>query len=161
MAKNRYDERTIRQSVLDRLIDLEPDRLQDDPQDDHQVIRAIQKAVRRDVENLLNTRYRCEVWPPQCDKLNDSLVNYGLPDFTAAGLNLVNDNDTLISAIRDALVRFEPRLRDVRVEQISAASSYDRMFRFRILATLKIESIEQEIRFDSEMETLSGQIEIG
>ena len=160
MAKQHPAERTIRQSVLDRLVDDDPQRQQDDPVTDDQVIRLIQRSVRRDVENLLNTRYRCEEWPPQHQGLSDSLVNYGLPDFTASGLNLARNPDALIAAIREALERFEPRLKDVRVEQAGADSYYDRTFRFRVFATLKIESIEQEIRFDSELETLTGQIDI-
>lgn len=161
MAKSQRGEFTLRTSVLDRLLDDEPDRLQDDPRTEDQVIREIQKAVRRDVEDLLNTRYRCDMWPPQLNGLEDSLINYGLPDFTASGLNLSNQTDVLTRAIKDALERFEPRLVDIRVEQTSGDDQFERTFRFRILATLKVESLEKEIRFDSEMETLTGNIQIG
>lgn len=160
MARGQRIQRTLRQSLLDRLIDSDPDRQQDDPLTEDQVLRAVQISVRRDIENLLNTRYRCAEWPPQFDGLNDSLVNYGLPDFTAAGLNVVNDHGLLITAIEDALTRFEPRLIDVRVERVRGTDYIDRTFRFRIKATLKLESVEQEIRFDSAMETLTGQIEV-
>lgn len=160
MARGQQNEHTLRESILDRLIDNEPDRQQDDPVTENQIIRSIQSSVRRDVENLLNTRFRCEEWPPQYHGLEDSLVNYGLPDFTAAGLNIVNNTDILTGAIASALERFEPRLVDIRVEQIRGDDDYDRTFHFRILGTLKLESIEQEIRFDSALETLTGQIEV-
>src|SRR6056297_895978 len=81
MSRGYPQQATIRESLLDRLLDDEPDRQQDDPRTEEQVLRAIQRAVRRDVEDLLNTRYRCEEWPPQHDRLSDSLINYGLPDF--------------------------------------------------------------------------------
>lgn len=160
MSRGQINEYSLRPSLLDRLIDLEPDREQEDPKSEAQVLREIQIAVRRDVEDLLNTRYRCAEWPPQYNGLEDSLINYGLPDFTAAGLNVVNDHTILTASIEDAIRRFEPRLTDVRVERIRSRDSIDRTFRFRILATLKLESIEQEIKFDSSLETMTGQIEV-
>lgn len=160
MARGKRTENSLRPSILDRLIDLEPEREKDDPQSENQILRNIQASVRRDIEDLLNTRYRCAVWPPQFDGLEDSLINYGLPDFTAAGLNIVNDSQLLTRSIEDALRRFEPRLVDVRVERVRGDESIDRTFRFRILGTLKLESVEQEIRFDSSLETISGQIEV-
>ncbi|MEW4490519.1 type VI secretion system baseplate subunit TssE [Thalassoglobus sp. JC818] len=151
----------IRQSVLDRLMDDEPDRQQDDPVTETQLLRKIEDSVRRDVEDLLNTKYRCQDWPPQFDSLEDSLINYGLPDFTAAGFNAINEPDVLISSIKTALRLFEPRLKNVRVEKVKNPDYYDRTFRFRILATLVIESLEQDVRFDSIMESASGQFEVG
>jgi type VI secretion system protein ImpF len=161
MARGQRNELSIRQSLLDRLIDSDPDRQQDDPMTENQLIRLVQYSVRRDVENLLNTRYRCSEWPPQLDGLENSLINYGLPDFTAAGLNMGSEDDFLLKAIENALNRFEPRLKNVRVERLRGGDDFNRTFRFRIIATLWLESLEQEIRFDSSLETLTGQFEIG
>ena len=161
MARGQRNEHSIRQSLLDRLIDSAPDREQDDPMTENQMVQAVQRSVRRDVENLLNTRYRCTEWPPQLDGLENSLVNYGLPDFTAAGLNMVDQDDFLVKSIENALNWFEPRLSGVQVKVLKGGDDIDRTFRFRIIAILRLESLEQEIRFDSTMETLTGQIEIG
>ena len=46
-------------SLLDRLLDDEPNNNQDAPQARHQVLRELKQSVRRDLENLLNTRWRC------------------------------------------------------------------------------------------------------
>lgn len=161
MSSGDRQKNTIRESVLDRLIDDEPHREHDDPRTETQLLRRIQDSIRRDVEDLLNTKYRCLNWPPEFDTLSDSLVNYGLPDFTAAGLNAVNEPDVLLASIRTALQTFEPRLTKVRVDRIRNADYSDRTFRFRIFATLVIESLEQEVRFDSVMESASGQFEVG
>lgn len=160
MARGQRTDYSLRPSLLDRLIDNDPEREQDEPQSENQILRDIQISVRRDIEDLLNTRFRCAVWPPQFNGLEDSLINYGLPDFTAAGLNIVNDNELLTRSIEDAISRFEPRLCNVKVERVRGVESIDRTFRFRILGTLQLESVEQEIRFDSSLETISGQIEI-
>ena len=152
---------TIRESLLDRLIDEEPHRQQDDPVTKNQLVRRIRDSIRRDVEDLLNTKYRCVEWPPQFEELDDSLLNYGLPDFTAAGFNAVNEPEILLESIRAALRRFEPRLKQVKVTRDSKKDFSDRSVRFRIVATLIIESLEQEVRFDSVMESASGQFEVG
>ena len=43
-------------SVLDRLLDDNPGAKSEPPQSRHQVLRDLKQSVRRDLENLLNTR---------------------------------------------------------------------------------------------------------
>src|SRR5262245_7495839 len=71
-------------SVLDRLIDQEPDVRREAPRGRNQVLRDLKQSVRRDLENLLNTRVRCVPTPPELNHLKRSLVNYGLPDLTGS-----------------------------------------------------------------------------
>lgn len=149
----------IRLSILDRLIDNEPEKSEEAPLDDNQKLRIIQHAVRRDLENLLNTRYRIVAWPPELTELDDSLINYGIPDFTAAGLNAALESEVLIKAIRNAIALFEPRLTDVRIER-TQDDYVDRTFRFRIEAMLLIEEKKHRVQFDSSMESTTGQIAV-
>lgn len=151
--------RTIRLSVLDRLIDNEPEVSTEVPLDDNQALRIIQAAVRRDLENLLNTRYRCVAWPPELKELDDSLINYGIPDFTASGLNAAQDSDILIKAIRLSISLFEPRLTDLRIERVQD-DYVDRTFRFSIEGTLLIEDKTLRVRFNSSLESETGQFAI-
>lgn len=150
---------TIRLSILDRLIDNEPDLSTEVPLDDNQNLRIIQTAVRRDLENLLNTRYRCVAWPPELKELDDSLINYGIPDFTASGMNAAQDSDVLVKAIRLAISLFEPRLTDLRVERIQD-DYFDRTFRFRIEGSLLIEDKALRVQFDSALESETGQFAV-
>jgi type VI secretion system protein ImpF len=151
--------RTIRLSVLDRLIDNEPEVSTEVPLDDNQALRITQAAVRRDLENLLNTRYRCIAWPPELKELDDSLINYGIPDFTASGLNAAQDSDILIKAIRLSISLFEPRLTDLRIERVQD-DYVDRTFRFSIEGTLLIEDKTLRVRFNSSLESETGQFAI-
>jgi type VI secretion system protein ImpF len=151
--------KTIRLSVLDRLIDNDPKVSKEAPLDDNQALRIIQASVRRDLENLLNTRYRCVAWPPELKELDDSLINYGIPDFTASGLNAAQDSDILIKAIRLSISLFEPRLTDVQIERVQD-DYVDRTFRFRIEGTLLIEDKMLRVRFDSSLESETGQFAI-
>ena len=150
---------TIRLSLLDRLLDNEPDNSLEAPLDDNQKLRIIQSSVRRDLEDLLNTRYRCVAWPPELKELDDSLINYGIPDFTASGLNAAQDSDILIKAIRLSISLFEPRLTDVRIHRVNE-EFVDRTFRFRIEAILLVEEKKHRVQFDSSLESATGQFAV-
>jgi type VI secretion system protein ImpF len=151
---------TLQLSVFDRLLDDDPGSTAEAPLDDGQKLRIIQVAVRRDLQNLLNTRFRCIAWPPELPQLDDSLINYGLPDFTAASLNAAQDPEILVDAIKRAIRLFEPRLTDVRIEPLNDHNSIDRNYRFRIEAVLLIEDQRHRVRFDSAMESATGQFDV-
>lgn len=51
-----------------------------------QTLEQLIDSVHRDLEKLLNTRWRVVSWPPSLTELEHSLVNYGIPDF--AGVNM-------------------------------------------------------------------------
>lgn len=160
MSSGHSDRSTIRISLLDRLIDDEPENSNEAPLSDKEKLRIIQQSVRRDLENLLNTRYRCVAWPPEYELIDESLINYGIPDFTAASLNAAEDSEILIKAIHKAISLFENRLVDVRVTPVLNDYHYDRTFRFRIEGMLLIEDSKHPVKFDSSMESTTGQFDI-
>jgi len=151
---------TIRLSLLDRLLDDDPTSSREVSPSDAEKIRIIQRGVRRDLEDLLNTRYRCVAWPPELDEIDNSLINYGIPDFTAASLNVGEESDFMVGAIRQAIEYFEPRLTDLKVSTQENDDQYDRTFRFKIEATLIVEGGEQRVQFNSSMEPATGQFDI-
>ena len=160
MSSGSGERSAIRLSVLDRLLDDDPGNSVELPLDENQKLRMIQLYVRRDIQDLLNTRYRCVAWPPELEELSDSLINYGIPDFTAASLNASQDVDILIAAIRRAIALFEPRLTELRILQIDNQYYVDRTFRFRIEAMLMIEEKKHRVQFDSSMESATGQFDV-
>lgn len=160
MSSGDNEQKAVRLSLLDRLLDNDPTTSREVPPDDSEKLRIIQRGVRRDLEDLLNTRYRCIAWPPELDEIDNSLINYGIPDFTAASLNVADESDIMVGSIQKAIDFFEPRLSDVRVSPINNNDQYDRTFRFRIEATLTVEGGEQRVQFNSSMESATGQFEI-
>ncbi len=78
---DKTEKRFILPSLLDRLSGNIDSRNGDDLA---QSTAQLRQSVRRDVEKLLNTRWRCLHWPPDLTELDDSLVNYGIPDFSGA-----------------------------------------------------------------------------
>ncbi len=147
-------------SVLDRLLDDDPDVKVEKGKSEAQVLRDLKQSVRRDLENLLNTRWRCVAWPESLAQIDDSLLNYGIPDFTAADLDAAQNPDVLLRAIESCIRRFEPRLKNVRLHELDAPDDASRTFRFRIDGILCVEPLEDPVRYDSSLETATGTVRI-
>jgi type VI secretion system protein ImpF len=143
-------------SVLDRLLDDDPGHEAEPPTNRTQLLRELKQAVRRDVENLLNTRQRDVVPPPGLTELATSLVDYGIPDFSGTGPVAVKDREEFARVIEGVIRRYEPRLVKVAVVLQSNAESLDRTLRFRIDALLRADPAPEPVVFDSILEPASG-----
>ncbi len=148
------EEIRINLSVLDRLIDFEPDARNEAPPSRSKALRQVKQALKRDLEWLLNTRRVFEV-PPDLPLLADSMLAYGLPDFTNVSVKSSGDQNDLTRALESVLKRFEPRLEDV-VVTVANASPLERAFRFKIEARLRIDPVPEPISFDTTLQIGSG-----
>lgn len=147
-------------SLLDRLIDDDPATTREPPKSQTQVLAELRSSVRRDVENLLNSRCRFEAWPPDYTELDRSLVAYGLPDLTAANLNATDQRTAFLKLVEKVLRTFEPRFTRVHVEAVRGGSTTDRILRFRIDAMLRAYPAPEPIVFDSAVEPDTGRFEV-
>jgi len=145
---------------LDRLIDHDPGNRREPPRGPLQIVKELKQAVRRDLENLLNTRWRCKAWPPNMDELDVSLVNYGIPDFTGANLAVAPAREEFRRIIELVIRRYEPRFKSVRVELVENSDETDRTMRFRIDAVLFAEPEPEPVVFDSVLEPTTSSFEI-
>jgi type VI secretion system protein ImpF len=159
MAKIQADQPLV-SSVLDRLLDDEPEVRRESPRPRHQVLRALKQSVGRDLENLLNTRRRCLPCPAELTELEQSLVNYGLPDVTGASMGASEEREQLRLAIETVIRTFEPRFQKVRVDLLDPTEPLDRTLRFRIDALLRADPAPEPVVFDSALEPGTGLIEI-
>ena len=133
-------------SVLDRLLEEDAGR---------PTLVQIRRSVRRDLEWLLNAR---RSWLPlnaRLGELQQSVLGYGLPDFTVMELSTREGRELLCDEIRRTITRFEPRLADVRVSLRDTETPVDRLLRLRIEAVLLVDPVPQMVAFDSEMEPVS------
>src|SRR4051812_35074923 len=121
MATRGEPNQSLTPSLLDRLLDDEPDVSREVPKSRSQMVADLKRALRRDLENLLNTCCRASGWPAELRELENSLVNYGLPDYSGTHLGSPEDSERLIAIIEEAIHRFEPRLTSVRVEPVKNA----------------------------------------
>ena len=100
----------LQPSLLDRLIDNEPEQTQESRSQRVLSLRQLREGVIRDLAWLLNSGNLGEV--QDIDKYNqvaNSVINYGTPSLT--GFTLSNLNASRVEAIvRQAIVDFEPRI---------------------------------------------------
>lgn len=159
MARGDTD-KGVTQSVLDRLIDLEP-REPADPQFSRSTtVRQYKASVRRDLQFLMNTkRIREEAGEdlPECRK---SLFNIGLPDFSSLSLLSPADRKKLTAEIGRTIEYFEPRLQNVRVILVDAPGINTRMMNFHIDALLVMDPAPEQITFDAVFEPSRAEYEI-
>ena len=159
MAKIREDQ-PLMPSVLDRLIDYDPGNKRDAPSSRAQVLRELKLSVRRDLENLLNTRRRCLEWPPTFTELEVALVNYGIPDFTGTVLSRQRQREEFRRTVEKVIRVFEPRFKQVQVEMLDNSEPTDHTLRFRINALLHAEPAPEPVVFDSALEPTRGTYEV-
>lgn len=159
MAKIRTDQPLI-PSVLDRLLDFEPDASREAPRSRNQVLRELKLSVRRDLEDLLNTKTRCVPWPPHLEELKQSLVNYGIPDITSTGMSSNKDREEFCRILQMVIRQHETRLKGVKVTLLENDEPLDRTLRFRINALLQAEPAPEPIVFDSAVRPATGGVEV-
>jgi type VI secretion system protein ImpF len=146
-------------SVLDRLIDREPERNLEAPLTRAQSLRELKAALRRDLEWLLNSRRMIVPVPDSLKELQCSLFLYGLPDVSSLYLRSSVDQESLLKSIKQLVSLFEPRLMNVKVVMEPAADE-SRILRFGIEALLRIDPAPEPVVFDTVLEPISGQYQI-
>jgi type VI secretion system protein ImpF len=138
-------------SVLDRLIDDEPGNSSEALERGMALLAEIKAAVRRDLEWLLNARQPLFEVPLGQGHLRNSVLTFGLPDFSDATFSQFDEQRELRQVIQDRISRFEPRLNSVVVTLLEGIQ-LNRRLDFRIDAILEVEPIHEPVSFDSTLE---------
>ena len=154
-------ERTVQQSVLDRLIDTEPDSVIEPPRTHSQSVRELKRAVRRDIEWLLNTRRTIIPVPADLAEVTRSVFVYGLPDISSLSSESGDARERLRRQVEDAIALFEPRLTGVSVAFVPDEGSGRRELRFVIDAVLQMDPTPEQVSFDTVFEVTSSKFQVG
>ena len=155
---SRFDnEVRVSWSVLDRLLDYDPNLSQDPPKSQSASLAELKQAVRRDLEWLLNTR--CHLNDDGLEEATRSVAFYGLPDFTSVSAKSAGERDRMIKSIEAAIGNFEPRFSGLKVS-LEPISNVDRALKFKIEATLEIEPTPEPIVFDTVLQLGSGNFSV-
>jgi type VI secretion system protein ImpF len=149
-------ESTITISVLDRLIDTEPDNRMENPLSRTQSVRLLKSAVRRDLEWLLNSRRIADPPDEGLKEVNRSAYVYGLPDLSALTMATAADRNRLVRQILATINLFEPRLTNVRLVMVETPDAAKKDVRLRIEAMLRMDPVPEPISFDTVIELKSG-----
>lgn len=156
----REAERTVRQSVLDRLIDEAPREPADAPRTLAETARAFRAAVLRDVEWLLNTRRIAEPAPDACQELQRSVYHFGIPDITSLSADSDAARKRLLRQVEECIALFEPRLSGVRVTHDQGEEPGRRRVRFLVEGMLRMDPGPERVTFDTVLETTSGRFAV-
>lgn len=155
-------------SVLDRLLDHEPEISSEPVPSRAHGLRQLKLSVRRDLEWLLNSRQSSPIAGDAehadgsaavSPELHSSLIFYGLPDFSTASTLSESDQARIGRAIKTAVTKFEPRLSDVIVTLLPMRE-IERALRFRIDARLRVEPAPEPVTFDTVLHIHSGEYRI-
>ena len=160
MSTTSSGEELLLPSMYDRLIDLDPGSKTESPKSQGQVLHELKASLRRDLENLLNTRWSCKSWPPDYEELDLSLVNYGIPDFTGISMGGVENQARLLQIVRLAIDKFEPRLIKFSVEPVKNTDNIERTLSFRVDGLLQAEPFPEQVVFDTSLDVHSADFEV-
>lgn len=144
-------------SLLDRLID--PESGGSGWQQGYSVTQMIE-AVRRDLEDLLNTRQTSTGIPELYAAVLDSIMAYGLPDLMSVDASALGAKEQIGRLIEGVISRHEPRLKDVRARLVlSTRARDDRSLKFEIQARLAVDP-SPEVGFETVLELMTGHTSI-
>ena len=142
-------------SVLDRLLDFEPEVSREPLPSRQKSLRQLKQSMRRDLEWLLNTRFVPEEIPEELPNARCSVLAFGLPDFTHTSIKSPSDQSRITRLLAEAIEYFEPRLQDVLIT-VDPTTTGERTIHFRIDAQLLVEPAPEQISFDTHMHLSSG-----
>jgi type VI secretion system protein ImpF len=140
-------QKSARLSILDRLTDLEPDSRTEARLSHEEEIRQIKASVCRDLTALLNTRRLEDHVDPRYEEAANSLLAFGVADFTSFNLKNRIEQDRVRRSIESAIRKFEPRLSRVTV-LMEDIDPFKPVLQFQIAAHLRIEFTSEEVLFD-------------
>ena len=152
----KQNQQNIQASVLDRLIDHEPDVSQESVRYRLLNISQIKRSVIRDLENLLNTRRFILPLPSEFREVNNSLLSYGVGDFTSLDPRSPSVKQRLRNEIKQTISRFDQRLKNVTVH-IDTSPGDEKSIMFRITGMLVIDPISEPISFDTFFDINKGE----
>lgn len=117
-------------------------------------------ALLRDLENLLNTRIFHQSDISLYSELSQSLLSYGLPDFSRIQFELEAHRQAFAQQVQETIERFEPRFSSVQVSIVPVKNTYERILYLRIQASLKTFPEPTPLVFESQVRSLDRAVRL-
>jgi type VI secretion system protein ImpF len=118
-------------------------------------VEQMVEAVRRDLEDLLNTRQTTHGLSTDFPETLGSVIGYGLPDLTTLNSFTTEQRAEIGRLIEAAVARYEPRLKGIQALMIEDGGGIERTVKFRIDARLSVDPAP-EVAFDTVLELTTG-----
>ena len=139
-------------SLIDRLIDDDPEALNDPPISRGAHLDRFRTALRRDIEALLNAHQFCRRVPRELTELPASLLDFGLPNFMGLTTAADEARDRFRGEVENVLRRFEPRFKRIAVSLVDTPGASERTLRLRIEGLVHANPAPEPILFDSRLD---------
>lgn len=143
----------VRPSLLDRLLDSSGGH----SDGAYYSMHDLRESVQRDLQNLLNTRIRFVSPDKRLKAVQDSTINYGLPDLSSLQLQSNQGRLDFAEWIERAIRRFEPRFKKVTVSPTGKPGDSGGV-RFRVDAVLYADPAPEDVSFDSTIDPLTQTV---
>jgi type VI secretion system protein ImpF len=154
------DPHRLAPSLLDRLIDLDPDLTRDPAITPAERPEGLRSALMRDVEALLNARCKPVSPPAGLTDLADSLVSLGVEDFLSTSLVSDMQRNAFARDLQTRLARFEPRLENLSVAILPDPIPARRSLRLRISADYRERPGLPPIIFETRVDPVAGHFRL-
>lgn len=123
-------------------------------------LEQYKESIARDLEGLLNSRAAFQeddmLQFPNCKQ---SLLTYGLADFSAMSLANAQDRASICRSLEQAVSRHERRLKNIQV-QLDAGSQFSGGLHFTIRALLNLEPAREPVSFDAMLQPSTLQYQV-
>ena len=154
-----YDVRVV-PSLLDRLFDENPRGDRDLVSSRSEGVRGLKRTIQRDLESLLNARNSFFDLPAEFAELGQSVLTFGLPDFSASGTASQAGQARLLRLVEQAIRCFEPRLGNVTVSLQSDDAKVKTVLRLRIEANVRLDPTPEPVAFDLVIPIITRRFEV-
>lgn len=132
-----YEPTAVILSIFERLTDERPAVRRESAYERLAGIAELTSSILTNLEALLNTRRSDEDFHPDFPEANDSVISFGVADFTSMSSADPSEREKMRRSIERAIRLFEPRLSDVDIS-LSEWDSGVTAMRLRIEALLRI-----------------------
>lgn len=143
--------------LLDRLLEQNKGK---DLSQGYSLVSGLKESIRRDLEYLFNARF-CRISPPQKYKnLDDSLINFGLPDLSVINMSSMESRKAFCRDIEVSIKRFEPRITSVKVTVPDVVDNENPEISFHVTAILNVNPLQDRVIFNSSLDPISKTVNV-
>jgi type VI secretion system protein ImpF len=146
-------------SLLDRLSDLNPQSPREPDLGVWEKRRQFRDSLCRDLAALLNTRRGPQEIDPTYEQANNSLLTFGIVDFTSCNLQSEVEQEQVRRSLERSIRQFEPRLTRVAVS-VEGPDRLRPVLKFQVTALLRSEPFSDPLLFDVSLHRDSRRISV-
>ncbi len=147
-------------SLLEKLFDDAPKSMAGGSMFKSISVEQYKESIAGDLEGLLNSRAAfAEAGLEAFPNCKQSLMTYGLGDFSAMSLANAYDRAAICQSLEQAIARHERRLRNVSVK-LEAGQQFSGGLHFTIHALLELEPAREPVSFDAMLQPSTLQYSV-